>query len=171
MKSHGIAQRTDIHGNTPINAFSLHVNGFIYTFFSLASSSKLRCTKNATEKRNRLETPAFPSRWRHQATVQSDPILKPGCRASSNTSKFEFLAPVRKEVHFRENYRGFHITFDKRVPKFVRNFRNSLRTWQFHYVLVNQIVNLEMKLWFIGKLTSSLREKFAPFGEIVSEFP
>ena len=49
-------------------------------------------------------------------------------------------------LQHRDIYRGFHITFDKRVPKFVRNFRNSLRTWQFHYVLVNQIVNLEMKL-------------------------
>ena len=27
--------------------------------------------------------------------------------------------------------------------------RSSLRTWQFHYVVVNQIVNLEMKLWIL----------------------
>ena len=69
------------------------------------------------------------------------------------------------------NYKGFHITFDEHVPKFVQNFRNSLRTWQFQYLLVNQIVNLEITPNFVGKLTSSLREKFAPFGEIISEFP
>ena len=48
-------------------------------------------------------------------------------------------------------FRGFCVchnySFYKRFPKFVWNYRSSLRTWQFHYVLVNQIVNLEMKLW------------------------
>ena len=33
------------------------------------------------------------------------------------------------------------------------------------------IVNVNFTLNFVGKLSSSLREKFAPFGEIVSEFP
>ena len=46
-------------------------------------------------------------------------------------------------------YRGFHITFDEWVPKFVRNFRSSLLTWQFHYVhvVVNQLMSFETKLW------------------------
>ena len=46
-------------------------------------------------------------------------------------------------------YIAFHKTFDKRFPKFVWNYRSSLRTWQFHFVLVNQIVNLER--WEINK--------------------
>ena len=50
-------------------------------------------------------------------------------------------------------YRGFHITFDERVPKFVRNFRSSLRTWQFHYVVVNQIMNFETKLWISRRIS------------------
>ena len=49
---------------------------------------------------------------------------------------------------------------------------SSLRTWRFHSVVVNQIVNGNFTPNFaVGKLTSSLREKFPPFGEIVSEFP
>ena len=42
---------------------------------------------------------------------------------------------------------AFHKTFDKRFPKLVWNSRSSLRTWQFHYVVVNQIVNFETNLW------------------------
>ena len=56
-----------------------------------------------------------------------------------------FLMPPVK-VRDSLVYRGFHITFDERVPKFVRNFRSSLLTWQFHYVVVNQILNFEAKL-------------------------
>ena len=44
------------------------------------------------------------------------------------------------------NYSAFHKTFDKRFPKFVWNSRSSLRTEQFHYVVVNQIANFETKL-------------------------
>ena len=42
------------------------------------------------------------------------------------------------------SYSAFHKTFDKRFPKFVLNSRSSLRTEQFHYVVVNQ--NFETKL-------------------------
>ena len=49
------------------------------------------------------------------------------------------------------NYRGFLITFDERVPKFVRNFRISQRTWQFDYVVANEVAN------FVAKLGSLLR--------------
>ena len=38
------------------------------------------------------------------------------------------------------NYSAFHKTFDKL-------FWSSLRTWHFHYVVVNQIVNFKTKLW------------------------
>ena len=43
-------------------------------------------------------------------------------------------------------YSAFHKTFDKLFPEFVWNFRSSLRTEQFHYVVVNQIANFETKL-------------------------
>ena len=74
-------------------------------------------------------------------------------------------------------YSAFHKTFDKRFPKFVLNSRSSLRTWQFHCMrtcqanceLGNEVVNFTPN--FVGKLTSSLREKFMPYGEIVSEIP
>ena len=33
------------------------------------------------------------------------------------------------------------------------------------------LIHLEMNLCIVGKLTSSLGEKFMPFGEIVLEFP
>ena len=42
-------------------------------------------------------------------------------------------------------YRGFHITFDERVPKFVRNFRSWWRTWQLDYVVANQVGNFAAK--------------------------
>ena len=38
-------------------------------------------------------------------------------------------------------YSAFHKTFDKLFPKFVWNSRSSLRTEQFHYVVVTQIAN------------------------------
>ena len=50
-------------------------------------------------------------------------------------------------------YRGFHITFDEWVPKFVRNFRSSLLTWQFHYVVVNQLMTFETKLWISRRIS------------------
>ena len=83
--------------------------------------------------------------------------------------------PVERVVCFVKTlYSAFHKTFDKQFPKFVWNSRSSLQTWQFLYVLVNQIMNLEMKLWIslqtLLKLTSSLREKFKSYGEIVLEF-
>ena len=54
-------------------------------------------------------------------------------------------------------------------PKFATNLAISLRTCQSNCELGNEVVNFTPN--FVGKLTSSLREKFAPFGEIVSEFP
>ena len=50
-------------------------------------------------------------------------------------------------------YSAFHKTFDKRFPKFVWNSRSSPRTWQFHYVVLDQIANFETKLW-ISRRTS-----------------
>ena len=49
------------------------------------------------------------------------------------------------------NYRRFHITFDKWVPKFVQNFRSSRRTSQFDYIVANDVAN------FVAKLGSLLR--------------
>ena len=54
-------------------------------------------------------------------------------------------------------------------PKFATNLAISLRTCQSNCELGNEVVNFMPN--FIGKLTSSLQEKFAPFSEIVSEFP
>ena len=53
--------------------------------------------------------------------------------------------------------------------KFTTNLAISLRTCQSNCELGNEVVNFTPN--FVGKLTSSLRETFAPFGEIVSEFP
>ena len=53
--------------------------------------------------------------------------------------------------------------------KFTTNLAISLRTCQSNCELGNKVVNFTPN--FVGKLTSSLQEKFAPFGEIVSEFP
>ena len=51
------------------------------------------------------------------------------------------------------------------------NLAISFRSCQSNRELRNEVVNFTPK--FVGKLhvTSSLREKFAPFREIVSEFP
>ena len=46
--------------------------------------------------------------------------------------------------------------------KFATNLTISFRSR-------NQIVNVNFSPNFVGKLSSSLREKFAPFGEIISE--
>ena len=43
-------------------------------------------------------------------------------------------------------YSVFHKTLDKRFPKFVWISRSSLQTWQFHYVVVSQMVNFKTKL-------------------------
>ena len=53
--------------------------------------------------------------------------------------------------------------------KFATNLAISFRSCQSNRELGNEVVNFTPS--FVGKLTSSLREKFAPFGEIVSEFP
>ena len=45
------------------------------------------------------------------------------------------------------NYSAFNKTFDKLFPKFIWNSQGSQRTWQFHKIVVSQIVNLETKLW------------------------
>ena len=44
------------------------------------------------------------------------------------------------------SYSAFHKTFDRRFAKFVVNFISSLRTWEFHYVTVNQMANFETNL-------------------------
>ena len=54
--------------------------------------------------------------------------------------------------------------------KFATNLAISLHIFcQSKCELGNEVVNFTPN--FIGKLTSSLREKFALFSEIVSEFP
>ena len=53
--------------------------------------------------------------------------------------------------------------------KFATNLAISLCTCQSNCELGNEVVNFLPN--FVGKLRSSLREKFAPFGEIVSGFP
>ena len=45
----------------------------------------------------------------------------------------------------------------------------SLRSFKSNRKLGIEVVNFTPNL--VGKLTSSLRDKFAPFGEVVSEFP
>ena len=55
-----------------------------------------------------------------------------------------------------------------KILKFAANLAVSLRTCQSNCELENNVVNFTPN--FVGKLTSSLRRKFAPFGEIVSEF-
>lgn len=50
-----------------------------------------------------------------------------------------------KENHL-QCYSAYHKTFDKGLPNFISNFRSSLRIWQFHYGVVNQIVNFKTKL-------------------------
>ena len=63
-------------------------------------------------------------------------------RWSEKIHKWSFVAYI-----VSGSYSAFPKTFDKQFPKFVCNSRNSLRTWQFHYVIANQIVNFETKLW------------------------
>ena len=48
---------------------------------------------------------------------------------------------------------AFHKNFDKRFLKFVWNSRSSLRAWQFHCVVVNQIVNFKTKLWISHRIS------------------
>ena len=63
------------------------------------------------------------------------------------------------------SYSAFHKTFDKRFPKFVWNSWSTLRICQFHYVVVNQIVNFKMKLWISCWISLGICE--APFGGLV----
>ena len=44
------------------------------------------------------------------------------------------------------NCRGFHITFDKRVPKFVRKFQSWRPTWQFDHIVTNLVTNFSTRL-------------------------
>ena len=53
--------------------------------------------------------------------------------------------------------------------KFATNLAISFHSCQSNRELGNEVVNFTPS--FGGKWTSSLREKFRPFGEIVSEFP
>ena len=68
------------------------------------------------------------------------------CRLHACASDFDWLTglSVSFVIGWRDCfgfgfYSSFHRTFDKRFPKFAMN-------WQFHYVVVNQIVNFETKL-------------------------
>ena len=53
--------------------------------------------------------------------------------------------------------------------KFATNLAISFRSCQSNRELKNEVANFTPN--FVGKWTSSLWEKFPPFGEIVSEFP
>ena len=64
-------------------------------------------------------------------------------------------------------YRGFHITFEERVPKFVRNFRSWQRTWQFDYVVTNQVGNFAAKFEITTRTSQLQFGKFAEgWGEL-----
>ena len=52
-----------------------------------------------------------------------------------------------KKHREKRSYSAFHKTFDKRVSEVRLKFQKLLRTWQFHYVVVNQIVSFKKKLW------------------------
>jgi len=55
-------------------------------------------------------------------------------------------------------YRGFHITFDERFPKFVRKFRISRRTWQFDQVVSNLVTNFATRLGTTLRTSLEFRE-------------
>ena len=55
-----------------------------------------------------------------------------------------------------------------KFPKFATNLAISLCSGQSNCELGNKVVNFMLNIF--GKLTSLLREKFASFREIVSEF-
>ena len=55
-----------------------------------------------------------------------------------------------------------------KFPKFAMNSAISLHSYQSNCELGNEVVKFTLN--FVEKLRSSLREKFAPFGEIVLEF-
>ena len=69
-------------------------------------------------------------------------------------------------------YRGFHITFDERVPKFVRNFRSWWRTWQLDYVVANQVGNFAAKFEITTRTSQpQFGTKFAEaWGIIINPF-
>ena len=60
--------------------------------------------------------------------------------------EFSTLAALSLIFTDKRSYRAFQITFDEWVPKFVRNFRSSRRTWQFDYEVASQVANFETKL-------------------------
>ena len=69
------------------------------------------------------------------------------------TVNFELMIVDESSRYHAYFYSAFHKTFDKRFPKFVWNSWTSLLTWQFHYVVVNQIVNFETKLWISRQIS------------------
>ena len=72
-------------------------------------------------------------------------------------------------LRFSHNFSWMCSEVCSEFSKFTTNLAISLRTCQSNCELGNEVVNFTPN--FVGKLTSSLRETFAPFGEIVSEFP
>ena len=55
---------------------------------------------------------------------------------------------MERAVWYPKNHFTQKHYFTVRFTKLLTNgFQSSLRTWQFHYVFVNQIVNSETKLW------------------------
>ena len=81
-----------------------------------------------------------------------------------------FKPKIKKNCPFKSSasvvlfyYRQFQLTFDERVPKFVRNFRSSQPTWQFDNVVANEVMN------FAANLGSSLRTSKQSLESIFSE--
>ena len=64
-------------------------------------------------------------------------------------------------------YFAFHKTFDRRFAKFVVNFISSLRTWEFQYVIVNQMANFETNLGFSRRTSQECGEVISPLLAVV----
>ena len=86
---------------------------------------------------------------------RSSALLKHIGEALSETTK-------EKAEGSHRHYRGFHITFDEQVPKFVRNFRSSQWTWQFDYIVLSCQWSRELRSE-VGKFNSNFRTKLRTF--------
>ena len=78
-------------------------------------------------------------------------------------TKETLLSKTKFTVHFTKLLtNGFRSSFE--IPKFATNLVNSLRSSQSNRELRNEVVNSTPN--FVGKLQSSSRAKFAPFGVV-----
>ena len=98
----------------------------------------------------------FYKSWYAKGVTIVAHLMKDSTTFISYWHKFDKLLSVSNQIFLlfkalRWYYSAFHKIFNKRFLKFIWNSWSLLQTWRFHYVIVIQIVNLEIKLWILRR--------------------